>query len=82
MIMGLSHGLAGLVFVGVSVIIDVAGYGAGMLAGAAALLPAAIMIPARRSADDAALQPTSGSLVIACGCVVDRSRATTPLAVA
>ena len=81
-IMGLSHGLAGLVFVGVSVIIDVAGYRAGMLTGAAALLPAAIMIPAQRSVDDNALRKPAHSFAIACVCVVDTSCSTTPTTLA
>lgn len=70
MIMGLSHGLAGVAFIGVSVIIGTAGYGAGLLTGAAALVPAAFIVSTRARAVSPALATTARCVIATCRCVV------------
>jgi FSR family fosmidomycin resistance protein-like MFS transporter len=70
-IMGLSHGLAGVAFIGVSVIISTAGFGAGMLVGAAALVPAAFIVRTHRSAGSPALGNTARCIIATCRCVID-----------
>ncbi len=82
LIMGLSHGLAGLAFIGVSVVIDLRGYGTGMLTAAFALVPAAFMIRSQRRVGDADLGSATRKLVVACACVLDRPPAPTTSAVA
>ena len=72
MIMGLSHGLAGVAFIGVSVIISAAGYGAGVLTGATALLPAAFIVSTRERAVSPALAITARCIVATCRCIVDQ----------
>ncbi len=72
MIMGFSHGIAGVAFVGVSVIIGAVGYGAGVLAGAAALLPAAFIISTRDRAVSPALANTARCIIATCRCIVDQ----------
>lgn len=71
MIMGLSHGLAGVAFIGVSVIIGTAGYGAGVLTGSAALVPAAFMVRRHSSASGPALANTARCIIATCRCIVD-----------
>ncbi|MEO8267268.1 MAG: MFS transporter [Ilumatobacteraceae bacterium] len=71
MIMGLSHGLAGVAFVGISVIISVAGYGAGVLTGAAALVPAAFIVRTHSSAGGPALANTARCIIATCRCIID-----------
>lgn len=66
MIMGLSHGLAGVVFLGVAVVVDLAGHETGLLLGAGAILPAAAMLrrqlrPTKRAEDPA--------FALACRCL-------------
>lgn len=80
MIMGLAHGLAGGAFIGVSVIISAAGYGAGVLTGAAALLPAAFIVRTRRSADRPALADTARCVIATCRCIIDGTDTATPVA--
>ncbi len=72
MIMGLSHGLAGVAFIGVSVIISAAGYGAGVLTGAAALVPAAFIINTRDRAVSPTIADTARCIIAACRCFVDQ----------
>ena len=72
MIMGLSHGIAGVAFIGVSVIISAAGYGAGVLTGAAALLPAAFIVGTRDRAVTPALATTAQCIIATCRCIVDQ----------
>lgn len=71
MIMGFSHGVAGVAFIGVSVIISTAGYGAGVLTGAAALLPAAFIVSTRDRAVSPALATTARCIIATCRCIVD-----------
>jgi FSR family fosmidomycin resistance protein-like MFS transporter len=71
MIMGLSHGLAGVAFIGVSVIISTAGFGAGVLTGAAALVPAAFIVRTHGSADSPALANTARCIIATCRCIID-----------
>ncbi len=71
MIMGLSHGLAGVAFIGVSVIISTAGYGAGVLTGATALLPAAFIVRTHGSASGPALTNTARCIIATCRCIID-----------
>lgn len=78
MIMGLSHGLAGVAFIGVSVIISTAGYGAGVLTGAAALLPAAFIVRSPDLGVSPAITTTARCIVATCRCIVDRSDAPIP----
>jgi FSR family fosmidomycin resistance protein-like MFS transporter len=80
MIMGLSHGLAGVAFLGVSVIISTAGYGAGILTGAAALLPAAFIVGTRDSAVSPTIADTARCVIATCRCIVDRPDPATPVA--
>lgn len=70
-IMGLSHGLAGVAFIGVSVIISTAGFGAGVLTGAAALIPAAFIVRTHGSADSPALANTARCIIATCRCIID-----------
>lgn len=79
-IMGLSHGLAGVAFIGISVIIDAAGYQAGMLVGTAALVPAAFIVRTRESVVSRTLPKTAQCVIAACRCMIDRSDPITPLA--
>ncbi|MDQ3483828.1 MAG: MFS transporter [Actinomycetota bacterium] len=72
MIMGLSHGLAGVAFIGVSVIISTAGYGAGVLTGAVALVPAAFIVGTRDSAVSPTIADTARCVIATCRCIVDR----------
>lgn len=72
MIMGLSHGLAGVAFIGVSLIISTAGYGAGVLTGAAALIPAAFIVGTSDRAASSTIADTTRSLIATCRCIVDR----------
>jgi len=72
MIMGLSHGLAGVAFIGVSVIIGAAGYGAGVLTGAAALLPAAFIVSTRNRAIGTTIAGTARCVIATCRCIVDQ----------
>jgi len=72
MIMGLSHGLAGVAFIGVSVIIGSAGYGAGVLTGAAALVPAAFIVGTRASAISPTIASTARCVIATCRCIVDQ----------
>lgn len=69
--MGLSHGLAGVAFIGVSVIISTAGFGAGVLTGAAALVPAAFIVRTHGSADSPALANTARCIIATCRCIID-----------
>ena len=71
MIMGLSHGLAGVAFVGISVIISTAGYGAGVLTGAAALVPAAFIVRTTSNASGPALANTARCIIATCRCIID-----------
>jgi len=72
MIMGLSHGLAGVAFIGVSVVISTAGYGAGVLIGAAALIPAAFMVGTSDRAVSPTIADTARCVIATCWCIVDR----------
>ena len=72
MIMDLSHGLAGVAFIGVSVIIGAAGYGAGVLTGAAALLPAAFIVSTRNRAIGTTIAGTARCVIATCRCIVDQ----------
>ena len=76
MIMGLSHGLAGVAFIGVSVIIGTAGYGAGLLTGAAALVPAAFIVRTRHGAARPTFVTAARCVIATCRCVVDQDAAT------
>lgn len=80
MIMGLSHGLAGVAFIGVSVIIGTAGYGAGLLTGAAALVPAAFIIRTRIGDVGPSLTDTARCIIATCRCVVNGADPDLPLA--
>jgi FSR family fosmidomycin resistance protein-like MFS transporter len=80
MIMGLSHGLAGVAFIGVSVIIGTAGYGAGLLTGAAALVPAAFIVRTRIADVGPSLTETARCVIATCRCLVDGSAPDLPLA--
>lgn len=73
MIMGLSHGIAGLAFIGVSVIITATGYGFGVLTGAAALVPAAFIVNTRGNAVSPAFATTARCVFETCRCLVDQS---------
>lgn len=72
MIMGLSHGFAGVAFIGVSVIISTAGYGAGVLTGAAALIPAAFIVSTRDRAVSTTIADTARCVIATCRCIVDQ----------
>ena len=72
MIMGLSHGLAGVAFIGISVIIGTAGHGAGVLAGAAALLPAAFIVSTSDRAVSTTIADTARCVIATCRCIVDQ----------
>ncbi len=72
MIMGLSHGIAGVAFIGVSVIIGTAGYGAGVLTGAAALLPAAFIFSTSDRAVSPTIANTARCIIATCRCIVDQ----------
>ncbi len=72
MIMGLSHGLAGVAFIGVSVVISTAGYGAGVLTGAAALVPAAFIVGSKDRAGSPTIADTTRCVIATCRCFVDR----------
>lgn len=72
MIMGLSHGIAGVAFIGVSVIISTVGYRAGVLTGAAALLPAAFIVSTKDRAVSPALATTARCIIATCRCIVDQ----------
>lgn len=72
MIMGLSHGLAGVAYIGVSVIISTAGYGAGVLAGAAALVPAAFILSTKDTAVSSRIADTARCVIATCRCIVDQ----------
>jgi len=72
MIMGLSHGLAGVAFIGVSLIISTAGYGAGVLTGAAALIPAAFIVGTKDRAASSTIANTARCVIATCRCIVDR----------
>jgi len=72
MIMGLSHGLAGVAFIGVSVIISTAGYGAGVLTAAAALVPAAFIASTRDTAGSPRIADTARCVIATCRCIVDQ----------
>ncbi len=80
MIMGLSHGLAGVAFIGVSVIISRAGFEAGVLTGAAALLPAAIIVRPNDTAARPTFTTAARCVIATCRCVIDRADSTTPVA--
>jgi len=80
MIMGLSHGLAGVAFIGVSVLIGNAGYGAGVLTGAAALVPAAFIVRARVPELSPTLSDTARCVIASCRCVIDAPAPVTPRA--
>ena len=80
MIMGLSHGLAGVAFIGVSVIIGTAGYGAGLLIGAAALVPAAFIVRTRIGDAGPSLTDTARCVIATCRCVVNGPDSDLPLA--
>jgi len=79
MIMGLSHGLAGVAFIGVSLIISTAGYGAGVLTGAAALIPAAFIVGTRDRAVSPTIANTARCVIATCRCIVDRPDPARPL---
>ncbi len=70
MIMGLSHGLAGVAYIGVSVIISNAGYGAGVLTGAAALVPAAFIVSTMHRAGSPTIGDTARCVIATCRCIV------------
>ena len=72
MIMGLSHGFAGVAFIGVSVIISAAGYGAGVLTGAAALVPAAFIVSTRDREVRPTFADTARCVIATCRCIVDQ----------
>lgn len=71
MIMGLSHGLAGVAYIGVSVIISTTGYGAGVLTGAAALIPAAFIVSTRARAANPTIADTARCVIATCRCIVE-----------
>jgi FSR family fosmidomycin resistance protein-like MFS transporter len=80
MIMGLSHGLAGVAFIGVSVIIGTAGYGAGVLTGTAALVPAAFIVRTRIPDASPTLADTARCVITTCRCLVNAPAPAPPLA--
>ena len=80
MIMGLSHGLAGVAFIGVSVVIGTAGYGAGLLTGAAALVPAAFIVRTRIADVGPSLTDTARCVIATCRCLVNGPDPDLPLA--
>ncbi|HSP27111.1 MAG TPA: MFS transporter [Ilumatobacteraceae bacterium] len=80
MIMGLSHGLAGVAFIGVSVIIGTAGYGAGVLTGAVALIPAAFIVRARVGDVGTSITDTARCVIASCRCLVNGPDPDLPLA--
>jgi FSR family fosmidomycin resistance protein-like MFS transporter len=80
MIMGLSHGLAGVAFIGISVIIGTAGYEAGLLSGAAALVPAAFIVRTRIADVAPSLTDTARCVIATCRCIVNGPDPDLPLA--